>query len=190
MGLLETIKPNIYNHCPECKKGEIREETSNYGFSLEGLYCANCGYEPEQSEVLDDIEGMPLVGDGENATDNKSVYVCRECHEEVSPDIKRCPNCGWKPKKKGGLWWGATALMSLNPIGWAMGAKGASDGIKAGKGVAKKVNKTEKTPDSETREDNSKPPTEKLDELGELREKDVITEEEFEEKKKELLNQI
>jgi len=182
MGLLENATPDLYISCPECGDGEIKEETGKYNLTLDYLYCDNCGYEPEREDVLKHMN--------ENADEDNSVYVCRECHEEISPDVQRCPNCGWKPEKKGGLWWGTTALMSFNPIGWAMGAKGVSDSAKASKGVAKKVNKTEEATDDETTEGNAKTPTEKLDELGSLREKGIITEEEFEKKKKEILKQF
>ena len=116
--------------------------------------------------------------------------VCRECREEISPDVKRCPHCGWKPKKRGGLWWGATALMSFNPIGWAMGAKGASDNIKASKGVTEETTVSSDEAPTEDTARVEETPTEKLERLNELRKEDVISEEEFEAKKKELLEQI
>lgn len=128
----------------------------------------------------------------ENSTQRKPTkLVCRECNQEIPTEAKRCPHCGWKPKKRGGLWWATTAAMSLNPIGWAMGAKGASDKYKASKGVSKEVpapghDKADETPSNSTEND----PTDTLERLNELKEQGVITESEFEEKKTELLDQI
>jgi len=185
MGFIESIESDMYDPCPKCG-GDIKAETSGLSHSLERLYCEECGYEPEYLEALD---APDMLTSSRNANNEYVVYVCRECHEEVSSDVKRCPHCGWKPEKKGGLWWGITALMSLNPIGWIMGAEGASDSIGAAKGVAKKVDKSEVSDDG-TEKDGSKTPTEKLKELDELKENDVITEEEFETKKEELLEQL
>ncbi|WP_396612484.1 SHOCT domain-containing protein [Haloferax sp. S1W] len=127
----------------------------------------------------------------QNTPKSSMKSVCRECHEEVSPDVKRCPNCGWKPKKRGGLWWGTTAVTSLSPIGWVLGAKGVSDNYKAAKGVAKEVPAEEQKSSEETEDQPSKEhPTETLERLNDLKIKGVITEEDFEEKKKELLEKI
>ncbi|MFC7203419.1 SHOCT domain-containing protein [Haloferax namakaokahaiae] len=129
--------------------------------------------------------------DQQNTSRGSMVSVCRECHEEVSPNVKRCPNCGWKPKKRGGLWWGATAVTILSPIGWALGAKGASDNYKASKGVAKKVQVENEDQQMETDQQYPKgDPTETLIRLNELKNEGVITQDEFEEKKIELLNKI
>jgi hypothetical protein len=115
--------------------------------------------------------------------------ICRECREEISPDVKRCPHCGWKPKKRGGLWWGTTALMSFNPIGWALGAKGASDNWKASKGVAEETTVSSGESRSEDPQ-GAETPTEKLERMNKLRKEGAISEEEFEAKKEELLKQI
>jgi hypothetical protein len=122
---------------------------------------------------------------------DETKSVCRECHEPISPDVKRCPNCGWKPKKRGGLWWGTTAVMSLNPIGWVMGAKGASDNLKASKGVSKEISANE-TGDTEEEIEvpSESDPTDTLERLNELRNQDAITEAEYESKKEELLDRI
>jgi DNA-directed RNA polymerase subunit M/transcription elongation factor TFIIS len=187
MGLLEELKPNMYSSCPECGVGEIKEETS--GSTLERLYCEECGYEPEYGEALENRIGSS-VGNSRNTANNNSTHICRECHKEVSPDVQRCPECGYKPEKKGILWKLVTVVMIFNPIGWAMGAKSASDGIKSAKGVTKTVNKKGQSSDSETGEDNSKTLTEKIHELRELREKGLITESEFNNKKEELLEEL
>jgi hypothetical protein len=84
--------------------------------------------------------------------------------------------------------------MSLNPIGWVLGAKGASDNYKASKGVSKEVS-AEETDDSEESDVNVEvsseaDPTDTLERLNELHEQGAITEAEFEEKKKELLDRI
>lgn len=123
--------------------------------------------------------------------ENPSKSICRECHEEISANVKRCPHCGWKPKKRGGLWWGTTAVMSLNPIGWVMGAKGASDNYKASKGVSKEVPSSE-TDDTEQKIEipSESDPTDSLKRLNELRNQGAITEAEYEAKKKELLDRI
>lgn len=117
--------------------------------------------------------------------------ICRECHSEISPDVKRCPECGWKPKKRGGLWWGTTAVLGLSPIGWALGAKGASDHYKASKGVSKEVSRDEADDEEEVVEVPSESdPTDTLERLNELRNQGAITEAEYEAKKKELLDRI
>jgi hypothetical protein len=116
--------------------------------------------------------------------------VCRECREKISPEVKRCPHCGWKPKKRGGLWWGTTAVMAFNPIGWALGAKGASDNLKAKKGVSEDVAISPEAESSTTAEEMEMTPTERLERINELKEDGIITEEEFEAKKEELLGQI
>ncbi|MFC7027256.1 SHOCT domain-containing protein [Halomicroarcula sp. GCM10025324] len=137
-----------------------------------------------------DAEELEHAGEGSTTEDNVKS-ICRECRTEISPNVKRCPNCGWKPKKRGGLWWGTTAVMSLNPIGWAMGAKGASDNIKASKGVSKEVpaNETDGT-EEEVEVSSESDPTDTLERLNELRNQGAITEAEFERKKKELLDRI
>jgi Flp pilus assembly protein TadB len=124
-------------------------------------------------------------------SDDSTKSVCRECHSEISSDVKRCPNCGWKPKKRGGLWWGTTALMSLNPIGLVMGAKGASDNYKASKGVSKEVQSAD-TDDTEEEIElpSESDPTDTLERLNELRNQGAITEAEYEAKKQELLDRI
>jgi len=129
-----------------------------------------------------------------NITVSDTKAICRECHEEISPHVERCPNCGWKPKKRGGLWWGTTAAMSLNPIGWVMGAKGASDNYKASKGVSKEVPAGETNDRGESEENvevsSEADPTDTIERLNKLRKQGAITEAEFEEKKTELLDRI
>jgi hypothetical protein len=133
-----------------------------------------------------------MDANNERSTSEKDTKsVCRECHTEISSGAKRCPSCGWKPKKRGGLWWGTTALMSFNPIGWVMGAKGASDNIKATRGVSKEV--SSRGPDSKEEESDvptESDPTEKLERLNELQNQGAITEAEYEEKKEDLLDRI
>jgi|GEM_PF-3133765 len=134
--------------------------------------------------------GLGLENHRSDHSAGPTKSICRECREEISPDVKRCPHCGWKPKKRGGLWWGATALMSFNPIGWALGAKGASDNWKASKGVAEETADSPDKIPSEKTEGTENTPTEKLERINKLRQEGVISEEEFEAKKKELLEQI
>lgn len=137
------------------------------------------------------------LGSDRHKPDAPKKSICRECHEPISPGAKRCSSCGWKPKKRGGLWWGATAVMSLNPIGWAMGAKGASDKYKSVKGVSKKVPREETDEPREQSEEQEhvdaspeSDPLDTLERLKELKDQGVLTEEEFAEKKEELLSQI
>lgn len=132
-----------------------------------------------------------------SSTSSETEAICRECQSKIPKGAVRCPNCGWKPEKKSKLWWGASAWLSLTPlfpVGWAMGAKGASDKHKASKGVSKEVpsggteekeNSKEDAPESSEVE-----PTDALEKLNELKNQGVITETEFEEKKKELLDRI
>lgn len=116
--------------------------------------------------------------------------VCRECRQEVSRNVKRCPHCGWKPKKRGGLWWGTTAVMSLNPIGWAMAAKGAKDNHKASKGVWEETAAPEKSDSPKEETSSETDPIDKLERLSKLKESGAINEGEFEKKKEELLKQV
>ena len=129
----------------------------------------------------------------ENYSSPRKTSICRECRSNVSPDVDRCPECGWKPKKRGGLWWGATAVMFFNPIGWALAAKGASDNRKASKGVTKEI-ETEHTEQPQNEEKLSSDANDNLpdtlERLNELKTQGAITEAEFEEKKKELLDRI
>lgn len=118
-------------------------------------------------------------------TDDELQKVCRECKSKVTKDVQKCPHCGWKPKKRGGLWWGTTAVMSLNPIGWAMGAKGASDAHKASKGVWEETEIHDKEQDSRLED-----PIVALERLKELLDREVITKDEFEAKKSELLDEF
>lgn len=144
---------------------------------LEG---ANRGYDSDYNE---------RHNNSMSPTQTKSV--CRECNSEIPTRADRCPHCGWKPEKKGGLWWGATTLLSPTIIGWGMAAKGASDKHKASKGVSKQVPVSEEEEIEETVSDSpEKDPTDTLERLNELKEQGIITEGEFEEKKTELLDQI
>jgi RNA polymerase subunit RPABC4/transcription elongation factor Spt4 len=125
-----------------------------------------------------------------NQSTGVTKSVCRECREKISADVKRCPHCGWKPQKRGWLWWGITGLMILNPIGLIMGAKGASDKVNANKGVAEEVSISSNESTSESTGEAQKTPSEKLKRINELRNEEVITEEEFQAKKEELLEEI
>lgn len=146
--------------------------------------------ESGQFKRLAQEAGLGLDSHQQSNSSEHTESVCRECREKISSDVNRCPHCGWKPKKRGGLWWGATAVMSFNPIGWALGAKGASDNIKARKGVSEEVPASSKDADSDESEEKDISPTEKLERINELKEQGAITEEEFEEKKKQLLDKI
>lgn len=128
----------------------------------------------------------------EESKENKenTIKVCRECRQEISGNVKRCPHCGWKPKKRGGLWWGTTAVMSLNPIGWAMAAKGAKDNHKASKGVWEETTAPKKSDSSKEEVPSETDPLDKLERLNKLKDSGAIDEEEFEEKKEELLKQV
>lgn len=72
-----------------------------------------------------------------------------------------------------------------------MGVKGASDNIKASKGVAKEVPLEETDRSNEENQlFSTTDPTDTLERLSKLRDQGAITEAEFEEKKKELLDRI
>lgn len=151
-------------------------------------------FEAKVQDMADDFEEgyreakAELDESAEPAAD--TTAVCRECRQEVSRDVNRCPHCGWKPKKRGGLWWGTTAVMSLNPIGWAMAAKGAKDNHEAKKGVWEE---TAAPPESDSPPDHQPEATDpltKLERLNELKEAGAIEEAEFEEKKQELLEEL
>lgn len=187
MGLFEA--PDMYEPCPECGADAIEEEGKVF---VKRVFCDECGYEPERSDVLKSAgQIMEDSKNQESGSTDQTAHICRECHEEISPDVERCPHCGWKPKKRGGLWWGTTALMSFNPIGWVMGAKGASDSYKASKGVAKEAAVTPDESPGKTEEQTAKrDPAERLERLSKLKEDGIITEDDFEEKKEELLEEM
>lgn len=128
----------------------------------------------------------------QDQSDGPTKSICRECHEEVSPGVNRCPNCGWKPNERGWVWGLATGAMILNPIGWVMGAKGAQDNHKAKKGVTKEVHEDQVPQGGGSQQEPTQEvnPTDSLKRLHDLKEQGVITEREFEEKKGELLEQI
>lgn len=187
-----------YKPCPECGSDAISNEG---GIISKQVVCRNCGNEPELQEVQRSFQER--VGKGSEgkveksetspdnlAGDEESRYICRECKEEVAPDVERCPNCGWKPKKRGGIWWGTTALTSLSPIGWIMGAKGAKDNLKASKGVAKRLegDRLDSAPQIEGNPDEDI--TRRLKRIEELHEEGLITDSEYEEKRSEILDGI
>jgi len=183
MGLADAITKKILPSCLECGHNQILKESSSFN-TADRYYCDECGHEPEREVLVNALNGSASNGD---TTGGNHVYVCRECHEGVSPDVQRCPHCGWKPEKSGLLWWVITVILGLTPIGWAMGAKGVSNDFKSMRGVAKKLNKKKKATENKPREDNSKSPTDLLHELEELKEEGAISKEEYRKKKIELL---
>lgn len=139
--------------------------------------------------------------------------VCRECNNEVPTQATTCPHCGYRAKdeKKGALWWGTAGVASMGvlaPVGAAMGAKGAKGHATAAKGVQKSEVKTEKNvgddnsvlgiASEDTEDENEVPekssaeidPLDKIEKLSKLHEQEILSTEEFEKKKQELLEQV
>lgn len=144
----------------------------------------------------DDIRGPPVdyieQEDGGNQSeleevhylsDKESVFMCKECKQEVSPDAKKCPHCGYYPGKggKGALWHLSSVFV------WPMAVKGTVDEIRSRRGVAEESTKTQEPEDADPSDDE---PLDKIERLSELNEKGVISDEEFETKKAELLDEI
>lgn len=120
------------------------------------------------------------------AADNTKL-VCKECHGNIEPDAERCPHCGFAPKDKGhgALWHGTALATSFSPIGVAMMAKGVADEEKASNPIGKQVATQD---DNSTQQNESTIDT--LERLNTLKENGAITEQEFEETKRELLEQL
>jgi hypothetical protein len=127
--------------------------------------------------------------------EEERTAICRECKQEVSSKASRCPHCGWKPKKRGMLYWTGTTFLSFTPVGWIFAAKGAKDEIEGERGMSKKVGElsegSDPTPvDKEKNPEESSTQVEKIQELNELKQQGIISEDEFEAKKNELLDEL
>lgn len=120
----------------------------------------------------------------------KSEYVCRKCKQKIDQNANRCPHCGFAPKdkKKGALWHATGLATSFSPIGWAMMAKGTEDEMAARESVGEEL---ENVVQSQEETEQSTSPLDKIEKLAELRDTGAISEEEYEEKKKnELLDRV
>lgn len=127
--------------------------------------------------------------------EEEKTAICRECKQEVSPQASRCPHCGWKPEKRGMLYWTGTTFLSFTPVGWMFAAKGTKDEIEGEMGMSKKVEESsdgsDTTPvDKEKNPKESSTQVEKIQELNELKQQGIISEDEFEAKKNELLDEL
>lgn len=175
-----------YRECLVCDKDALYLVST--GLLSSKFICDNCGNEPPKSDVVKSFREM-LGEEKETQPDNKAslMVVCRECREEVSKSVKRCPHCGWKPKKRSGTWFGGSILLGLSPIGWLMGADALSKEVNAANGVWEEVERGEEDEVEQTTEEDY---IETLEQLKELADEGVITEEEFEAKKSEMLDRI
>lgn len=120
----------------------------------------------------------------------ETVIVCKECRQEVPDDARKCPHCGYYPGSggKGWLWHGTALATSWSPIGMAMLAKGATDEARTRRGVAEKTTRLSDEPSDE--QADSDDAIERIRRLKELNEEGTISDEEFEQKKSELLDDI
>jgi len=129
-------------------------------------------------------------------TNKQTVIVCKKCREEVPDDAKKCPHCGYYPGSggKGSLWHGTALATSWTPIGMAMLAKGAADEARTRRGVAEEIGVTDANANDDDNDDDaqtgSEDSFEKLERLNELKEQGILSEEEFQKKKEEILDDI
>jgi hypothetical protein len=132
-----------------------------------------------QSKIKEDYQIGPPETD----------LICRKCKEKVSPEARKCPHCGYYPGKggKGALWHGTALATSFSPVGWAMMAKGAADGARTRRGIAEEVKAEDASKDNQARRKDS---FEKIERLNELKEQGALSEEEFQQKKEEILEEI
>lgn len=179
----------IFENCPECDENAIYQLST--GWLSQKFLCDNCGYEAEREEVAKSLRRVlkdihQESKDKKKEREEKLETVCRECREIVSKDAKRCSHCGFKPKKRGGLWYTSSILLGWTPIGAIMGYDALTREATAGR-VWEQVERDE---DGESGELSENDHTETLEQLKHLCEKGVITEQEFEEKKREILERL
>ncbi|PSP76931.1 hypothetical protein BRC81_11335 [Halobacteriales archaeon QS_1_68_20] len=153
--------------------------------------------EAETVEFVERSDGnrQAELDEAHHEPDGELEYVCRECNGRIDEDATRCPHCGFAPemKKKGAPWHGTALATSFSPLGWAMMAKGAADELAARGGVGEEVlvDGSETDGDvAETDEDTEVDALDKLERLAELNDDGVISDEEFEQQKRELLEEI
>jgi hypothetical protein len=144
-------------------------------------------------KILKNIESMEAVNQAQveevyQIGTSETNFVCSKCRENVPPDAEKCPHCGYYPGKggKGGLWNATAVATSWHPIGMGMLAKSAADSHRARKGIAEEVAASNEAENADEDEDDF----DKLERLSELNDKGVLSDEEFEEKKEEILDQL
>lgn len=145
----------------------------------------------ESLEAITNTKGVnqSRIKEGYQVGPPETDLVCKECRKKVSPDARKCPHCGYYPGKggKGSLWHGTALATSFSPVGWAMMAKGAADEARTRRGIAEEVEATDTNDNAQTESEDS---FEKLERLNELKEQGVLSDEEFQKKKEEILDQI
>lgn len=141
------------------------------------------------TEVEPEIEYDPR-GDG-SPPEYKTILACRECHEEVSRGVQRCPHCGFDPEADTrGAAWKVSALgistTILAPLGIAMGYDSAKKSRDASKGVW--IEKTVEITSDDEDESTSSSNAQKLRELDTLHSEGVLSDEEYQKKKEQILS--
>lgn len=116
-------------------------------------------------------------------SERETEFMCKKCKQEVSPDAKKCPHCGYYPGKggKGALWHLSSVFV------WPMAVKGAADEIRTRRGIAEESAKTQEEAVNDPADED---PFETIERLKELYENGAISDEEFQSKKEEILDRL
>jgi len=155
-------------------------------------YCEKAG-KGSMTEFEPEIDYHPR---GESSSKEfKTILACRKCLEEVARDVERCPHCGFNPRKntRGSAWKVGAAGLSMTilaPLGIAMGYDSAKKTRHAAKGVW--IEKTVEVTETEENRESTSPvqdSAEKLRELEQLNSEGIITDNEFKQKKEEILSE-
>ena len=177
---------------------ELTIETGDFLYEFEGVKHYLGMSEETISKYKEIDKNMPELHE-EQYIAGRSRFICTKCKEDIDRDATRCPHCGFAPKEKekGALWDTTGGLLGWTPIGMAMLAKSASDKSKAMEPVTESVeerNPRQFNDGGESSEEEHTPDKNdalhKIEKLNELREKGAITEEEYEDKKSSLLEEI
>lgn len=202
---------NVFRECPECEKDEIFSQSEGLLSETEYL-CNHCGYEAEQSEVRKPFhelveENREENGGGGSFSERVAELQGKGQGEISDPELKQQVEDrqaeGWEIEEitdsgervvmsttKGGTI-GGHALTGVLTGMWTFGL-----GNVAYKKMSEKKNKerivlrTDDESGSSIQNSNTENPIELIRELKELSEEGLITEDEFEEKKRELLDEM
>ncbi|MFC4359298.1 SHOCT domain-containing protein [Halobium salinum] len=126
----------------------------------------------------------------------ETIFVCRKCMEQVDRNIERCPHCNFHPQSdtRGFVWQTVSIglLMTLlAPFGVAMEHDTFKKRRQAKRGVV--IRKTAGVMESDHEDDEpdslNQSSADKLRELSELQSDGVISSDEFENKKSEILSE-
>ena len=186
MGLLEDLSPDLYTACPKCSNGEIKEETKWYGMIRDRLYCEDCGYEPEYSEVA------KLLNE-ENDISNDDLKQQVRDRQDEGWEINEITDSGRRvvmSSTKGGTI-GGHALTGVLTGLWTFGMGNVAYNKLSEKNNKERiVLRADDESNTGISDESSQDSTELLQELNDLNEKGLITGDEFKQKKQEILDRM